>query len=63
MLCRSMQDSHPGRHTIPRLFDQRLIHRQLAVSVHWLQQRVCLLFLHFIRYTEALECLQNKRIK
>lgn len=54
-----MQYTNPGRHTVPRLFDQCLVNGQLAISVHWLKQRICLLFLHFILYTEALECLQK----
>lgn len=63
MLRRRMQYNYPGRHTVPRLFDQSLVHRQLAVSVYWLEQRICLLFLHFILYTEAFECLHTQKKK
>lgn len=63
MLCRSMQYNYPCRHTVPGLFDQSLVHGQFAILVHWLQQWICLLFLHFILYTEALKCLQNKMHK
>lgn len=58
-LFHAAEISYPGRHTIPGLFDKCLVHRQFAISVHWLQQRICLFFLHFILYAEALECLQN----
>lgn len=58
-LFHKKQDSYPGRHAIPGLFDQCLVHRQLAISVHWLQQWIRLFFLHFILYAEALECLQK----
>lgn len=58
-LFHAAEITYPGRHTIPGLFDKCLVHRQLTVSVHWLQQWIRLFFLHFILYAEALECLQN----
>lgn len=51
--------THPGRHTVPGLFDQRLVHRQLPVSVHRLQQRLSLLLLHFVLHAEGLESLKD----
>lgn len=51
--------AHPGRHPVPGLFDQRLVHRQLPVSVHRLQQRLRLLLLHFILHAEVFEGLPD----
>lgn len=61
MSCRRMQDSYPGRHAVPGLFDQSLVHRQFALSVHRLQQRIRLLLLHFILDAEVLKRLQNTK--
>lgn len=60
--CRRKQEAYPGRNAIPGLFNKCLVHRQLALSVHWLEQWICLLFLYFILYAEALERLQYKTI-
>lgn len=55
-----VQCTYPGRHAVPRLLDQRLVHGQLPFSVHRLQQRLRLLLLHLILHAEALESLRNK---
>lgn len=52
--------THPDGHAIPRLLDQRLVRRQLAVLVERLQQRIRLLLLHFVLHAEVLEGLRKK---